>query len=312
MRSINNRPDTIVLTFPKTGSTSLHHTFSKHPDICLSNSKETWFFDQFWDQGIQWYEDKFSHCSGTKIRCDFASTLMYKEGFTAKLKQAVPEAKFIVLLRDPVKRCFSHYFHEVRRGLEIEDFDTALAKEKDRIKAAPQNYSHIAYKDIGSLYGARLNELIEKFDTKRIHFVLLEEITSFPDILKGIYDFIGVSHLEEDFSHENVARLPRNRLAEKISNIPQHLFYKIQTLLFMQSLVPKTIKHKTRRMRNKIANSLSYIAELSYKKTDGPEISEETYAELVAYYNENLKGLDLLIKKDLKTYWPWYSGDVQR
>lgn len=303
----DNLPNVIVLTFPKTGSTSLYHTFSQHPDICLPNSKETWFFDQFWNRGIEWYKDKFSHCSIKKIRCDFVSTLMYEEGFTGKLKQAVPEARFIVLLRDPVERCISHYFHEIRRELESEDFETALARERKRIQTEPQKYTHIAYRDIGRLYKSRICELLDNFPREKIFFVLLEEFTFSPNFLRKLWDFLQVESVVEEFSRKNVARLSRNRLVETICCLPENIYCTIQNSLLLQAIVPKAIKQKTRTIRSKIVAPLVQVTELAYEKVDKPAISEKTRIELGAFYCEHLKGLDTIIGKDLKTYWQWYK-----
>lgn len=300
-------PNTIVLTVPKTGSTSLYATFDNHPSICLPTSKETWFFTTYWEKGVQWYEDKFSHCSGKKVRCDFVSTLMYEEGFTEKLKQVVPEAKFIVLLRDPIERCISHYFHEVRRGFEKECFERAMAMEKDRIKSNPQRYTHIAYRDIGALYKSRIRELLDTFRRERIKIVLLEELISSSNNLSSLWKFLEVQPLVNELSRENVARLPYNRITEKLLSVPGEVFCSLQQSWLLQVFVPQTVKRNTRIIRGKIAHLLSSIRELAYKESEKPDIPQNIRDELAKYYDETLDGLDKIIGKNLSVFWPWYG-----
>ena len=47
-----------------------------------------------------------------------------------RIKRAVPEARILIMLRDPVDRAYSHYWNDVREGLEKRSFVDALAEEQ--------------------------------------------------------------------------------------------------------------------------------------------------------------------------------------
>ena len=50
-----------------------------------------------------------------------------------RVRRAIPAAKLIVVLRDPVDRAFSHYWHQVERGHERLSFDEAIRSEDERL-----------------------------------------------------------------------------------------------------------------------------------------------------------------------------------
>ena len=65
------------------------------------------------------------------------------------MRGLVPEAKLIVLVRNPVDRAFSHYQHEVALGREPLSFEEALEAEDERLRgeeehmlADPRYFSH--------------------------------------------------------------------------------------------------------------------------------------------------------------------------
>mgnify|MGYP003948379577 CR=1 FL=1 len=98
-KTIKPLPNCLVLTVPKTGSTSLSDTMRDHPDICMPLGKETWFFDDFCNHGLEYLHEKYSHWRGEKVICDFVSTLINEEEYTTKIKKHFDSPKLIYLIR---------------------------------------------------------------------------------------------------------------------------------------------------------------------------------------------------------------------
>jgi len=304
-------PNLIVLTVPKTGSTSLYENFRDNNKICAALSKETWFFSDYFDKGYSWYLDQFSHCRNEPIVCDFISTLIYEKNFSLKLYSILPETKIIILLRDPIKRCVSHYLHEVRLGNESRPFDDAILNEDESLKTFPEKFSHLAYKGIGSIYLERIKELHQAYSKENIMVVLLEELISEEKkTFNKIYEFIGIDLDLTPFKRKNTARTSKNFFLTKASAAPINLYYSLINFLDKNSLIPQNIKVKTRVLRENLVRLLKRFNELSYREVDTNIMSPEMEKYLSKYYSNVLKGIEEFVSiKKINQYWPWFKNE---
>ena len=114
----------------------------QHPSIRRGLRKEVRYFSQNYERGESWYRAHFpTHVAlrlGRPIaakRLVFEATpdYLFHPFVPERAHCALPDAKLIVLLREPVDRTWSHYQHEVRLGFEDLDFERALAAEPQRL-----------------------------------------------------------------------------------------------------------------------------------------------------------------------------------
>lgn len=124
-------PDFLIIGAARSGTSSLHRNLETHPDIIGpkllgGNQKEAHFFDKSikFNRGLPWYlsiwpdfETVGRHLvSSTNPILKFESTpnYLYVKEVPGRIKDTLPnwkELKFIVLLRDPVMRAWSHFYH---------------------------------------------------------------------------------------------------------------------------------------------------------------------------------------------------------
>ncbi|HID83840.1 MAG TPA: sulfotransferase [Anaerolineales bacterium] len=120
----------------KGGTTSLFRYLLAHPRVCAPFRKEIKFYNYHYYLGERWYRANFSRASRGE-RCLFLDAtpdyFMYP-CFPVRLMQTTPQAKVIVLLRDPTQRILSHYFHNRRLGIEPFTLAEALALESKRLE----------------------------------------------------------------------------------------------------------------------------------------------------------------------------------
>jgi len=112
-------PDYIVLGGMKCGSTSLHYLLQKHPDVAPSIMKETNYFSSHFSHTLNWYKTNFvskktaqKHKERTGrnlITGEASPRYIFDPLSPERMSKLYPNAKLMVVLRNPVDRAFSHY-----------------------------------------------------------------------------------------------------------------------------------------------------------------------------------------------------------
>jgi hypothetical protein len=109
-------PDFLIIGAQKAGTSSLFNYLCSHPE-----------------RGERWYRRHFPKRSTLNDRsaiCGEATpTSLYSKQAAELAQQLVPKAKIIALLREPAARAVSHYYHQVRAGVETRSIDEVFSEE---------------------------------------------------------------------------------------------------------------------------------------------------------------------------------------
>jgi hypothetical protein len=127
-------PDFLIIGAPKCGTTSLYYLLTEHPYVEPAAAKELHFFSSHFDLGVQWYRRCFprpTHKDGrSTITGEATPSYMGDLYAPARVADVVPQARLIVLLRNPVDRAFSHFQMGRRKGWETAaTFEEAVGAE---------------------------------------------------------------------------------------------------------------------------------------------------------------------------------------
>jgi len=98
----------IIPGVQKAATSSLHHYLTQHPAIAGGRVKEAHFFDldSKFSQGEKWYKQQFPHTS--RYVLDATPNYLYEKHIPIRIKETLGNnVRFIIVLRDPVSRCFS-------------------------------------------------------------------------------------------------------------------------------------------------------------------------------------------------------------
>lgn len=136
-------PDFLVIGAEKCGTTSLYRHLIRHPRVVHASTKEPHFFDYHWEEGPVWYRAHFPLTvrrtvarlvGGAELRTGEASPdYVFHPHAAARVRELLPQAMLIVLLRNPIDRAFSHYNQQVRKLRETLSFEAAIAAEPARV-----------------------------------------------------------------------------------------------------------------------------------------------------------------------------------
>ena len=206
------RPNFFVLGAGKCGTTTLHEVLSAHPHIFMTKQKEPHFFDTdtYYNRGLDRYlRDHFRGAAGFKARGEATPCLRSEKARDRIRGNLGKDLRFVVILRDPVKRAWSHYLHECRTGVETESFERALELEPTRLSAAGP--ARTAYFGAG-LYARQLRVWFEAFPREHFLVLLTEDLAERPAaVARQAFAFLEVDPDVElpPPSPANVAWTPR-------------------------------------------------------------------------------------------------------
>jgi hypothetical protein len=216
-------PDFLIAGVPKAGTTALHAALLRHPQLFLPAVKEPKFFlsdgpppaaggpgdvqtyqQHLWRQAD--YEALFDPAPAGALRGEATPFYLYDLDSHDRIRKLVPDARLILLLRDPVDRAHSNWTHLWNAGLEPEaDFLTACWAEEQRKAAGWADFWH--YTSLG-MYGRQVEHLLAVFPREQVLLLRYRELKDAPDAtLDRVCTFLGVqTGVLREIPKENVNR----------------------------------------------------------------------------------------------------------
>ena len=128
-------PNLFVVGAAKSGTTSLWTHLDAHPDVFMSRPKEPHFFSRATTPVEQLVKDPveyaglFARGAAHRYRGDASPSYLWDPDSSARIREAVPGARIIISLRDPVERAYSNYLGHLRAGLDARSFLDAIRAE---------------------------------------------------------------------------------------------------------------------------------------------------------------------------------------
>ncbi|MCW8840753.1 MAG: sulfotransferase domain-containing protein [Gammaproteobacteria bacterium] len=200
-------PDFIIIGAQKAGTTSLFKYLSMHHALQPSiTTKELHFFDSNYDKGEKWYRSNFPVVEENTLCYEASPSYLLHPCVPERAAAMLPEAKLIVLLRNPVYRAYSSYQHQVRAGRETLSFEEALAQEelrvaeeKERLLHDPafiaKKFRHFSYAERG-MYVQQIKRWLNYFSREQMLILESEQFWQSPETtFSRIFEFLGVESI---------------------------------------------------------------------------------------------------------------------
>lgn len=136
MKLAGKKVNLFVLGAAKCGTTTLHHYLNQHPSILMAHPKEPLFFEAEYECGNDFYHEKyFATWDGQPIQGEARHRNLYLPFVVPRIKAYAPDdAKFLVILRNPVDRAYSHWWHNYSWGDEKKSFEEAIEDNLERLE----------------------------------------------------------------------------------------------------------------------------------------------------------------------------------
>jgi len=127
--STGTLPDWLLIGAPKSGTTSLSAWLGHHPDVWATQFKELHYFDSDdnYARGPQWYSSFFADAGPEQKAGEATPSYLHHRQAPARVAALVPGAVLLAVLRHPVDRAYSHYWHQRNWGADLPEFPELVA-----------------------------------------------------------------------------------------------------------------------------------------------------------------------------------------
>jgi len=300
-------PNLFIVGCPKAGTTALYYFLKDHPQICMSPVKEPQYFstdfhrsqkifnEKYWrfnfntkEQYLQLYAD----WNNEPVAGEASTTYIYSKEAAENIKQFNPDAKIIIILREPVSFLYALHEELTNALREDKDFRTALSLEdnrKLRINLPKiKHYPESLYYSERIKYIEQIKRYTERFQNKNIKIIIHEEFKENNEkIFKEILEFLNVdSSFKPRFAPYNAAKKLKSPFLMKL--VQNNTIWSAG-----KAIIPLFLRKKVK----KIVRKSLY----TYQKRK--QMDPELKKELMKKMKPQVEELSAFLDKDLVSLW---------
>jgi hypothetical protein len=284
-------PNFFIVGAAKAGTTSLHAYLKQHPDVFMSQRKEPHYFATFemrpefdnFTRPIRdsvSYQNLFLGSEGFKAVGEASPSYLCDKNAATLIKSAVPNAKIIISLRNPVQRAYSHYLMEYRAGRERLPFAEAL--EKDQRRSEKGWGTSFEYIELG-LYAGQVERFLSCFGQRNVLVILFEELVQdTTTVMNEVAGFLGI----------DPARFPPSTFEQAHNSFEASRGALARALLrcrpvriWSKRLVPQQMRDAAKR--------------LLFVRAEKPRLDDEIQQSLAERFDSDIEQLERLLRRDL-------------
>ena len=287
---MNVWPNFFIVGAGRTATTSLYEYFRSYPEIFMSLKKEPKYFlgkpidNKDPIQRKKEYLKLFKNVKNESAIGEASARYMIDPDSPRLIYESIPNAKIIIILRDPVERAFSAYFYFVNYGLEKLSFSESIRKE---YKYENEDTNHYLILHPG-FYSKSVKKYLELFGTDNVKILIFEEFIN--DIKSQVLDVLRFLNVNVDYDFEvkryNEFGVLRGKTAEKI---------------LTSKIVAKIAKYFNERTRKFVYKK--FFLNTNVKK---PKMRQNDRLFLENLYYEDVVELQKILNISL----PWFNNKI--
>jgi hypothetical protein len=300
--NIVKKPNFFIVGAPKCGTTALYHYLKQHPDIYFA-PKEIHHFGSdltFRENKQPLTDDQYLQCfasATSESRLGDASVwYLYSTNAAREIKKFSPDARIIIMIRNPVDMLYSNYYQNRWNGDEpLETFQMALDAEADRKAGnnlpnttAPGPIEALYYSET-ALFTNQIKRYLDVFGREAVHIIVYDDFaTDVNSEFRSVLHFLGVNEsFEPDFTVVNANKAIANQFLWKLMKYPPPWLRKLWKIMLPPGLRGMILR-KTGKTNKKV------IAR--------PAIEPATREYLISRLSQEISNLSELLQRDLSSW----------
>ena len=297
-------PNLFIAGAARCGSTALHSYLAQHPDVFMSKLKEINYFGEdlvYSDYSVneQGYLDHFAGWQGERYAGESSVWYLVSKSAAAEIKERSPDAKIIILLRNPVDMLYSHHHKLLFNGnQDIASFAEAIeaGEARKQGRQLPEKYfllQTLFYRDVVR-FAEQVERFIKVFGRERIHIQLYDD---FAEDAAGNYRKV-LSFLEldqsylPDFQVVNANQARRSQSMKQFFDRPPDWAKKIVDAVLPQGALRRKLK----------ANTTATVDKLNTASGKRPTMDPALRQRLTEEFRPEVERLATLIDRDLSRW----------
>lgn len=294
-------PNTFLLGAQKAATTSVYNWLAQHPNICAPVSLKDWEFfteEKFYkEKGMPLLSSHYNgHYNNQPVKMQGSVHYIYFEKSLERISRHHPDAKCILIVRNPIERALSAYKYALKFNFENLSIEDAFSAEEERLKSNDLRVlSELTYKTHG-LYFKQITTFLKYFSKDQLKVVLYQDVSDTPDVVtKKLFEFLDVDNtFKPEYKVLNTTGALKSKQLQKFvfgeSKVREFLVKKVFNKIVSEDLKAKlrwkiihlNTKHKT--------------------QNTSEEINEVWLQELRDYFRNDIASLEQYLNKDL-SHW---------
>lgn len=189
--------DFVIGGAQKSGTSALYSYLKEHPQIFMPDIKELHFFDLAYSHkrvSCDKYLSYFHGFEREQVIGEATPIYMYWSPCAERIQKYNPNMKWIVILRNPIERAFSHWNMEFSKRNDTNQFFESLLIEIHRLKKFPTLQNRVISYISRGYYSNQIQNLWNLFGEKNVCILRYDDLLNGHDLtLKKVFNFLEVS-----------------------------------------------------------------------------------------------------------------------
>ncbi len=297
--SVNRLPNFLIIGVQKSGTTSIYNYLKAHPQVFMSTVKETDFFERDWENepperqarkrnGVITLADYSRLFDGVtdEIAVGEASPnyLLHYKVSAERIRQQIPDAKLIAILRNPVQRAYSDYLMNVR---------DAIGKSHTSLGEQVKTRGESSYVLLKGRYYEQIKQFMTVFGPDQVKVFLYDDLRQDArGLMQEMYGFLGVdpTFTPDTSKRAQTGQVPKNQALNRLMRTENPLRSAVSGLL--RVLFPESIRRQLR----------SQLLKLNSQSKAALPLSDTDKQLLIDYYRDDVLKLQDLLGRDLSAW----------
>ena len=304
------QPSFFIVGAPKCGTTALCKYLNRHPEVFIPGAKELRYFDtdfktNFNINSLEEYKTFFIEGQG-KICGEGTPTYLYSKAAVREIYAFNPNAKIIIMLREPIEMMYSFHSQHLFNGSSetVQDFATALKLEARRkqgqdIPARCVEPKILFYRDFAR-YADQVERYFNTFGRNNVEVILFKDfIQNTAEVFQEVLRFIQADpEFKTGFSVKNPNKKVRSTQLQTLIKYPPSKVLELGKYLLP---IPQSAR------RALLESVKSKLKKVNTQKARRAPLDPDLRRRLMKEFEPEIIRLATLIERDLSHWLPQHE-----